>query len=67
MRKRKKKTKKHYGYAIIQKKDGYENKVGDIVEISLWKRNLAMNINKKYRKVVKFQIILPYSKMIKTL
>lgn len=42
-------------YALIQKKDGYENKAGEVVEISLWRRNLLMHYNPKYQKVVKIE------------
>jgi len=40
-------------YALIQTKDdGFEYEVGEIIEVSIWKKNLLM-IKGKNRKIVK--------------
>lgn len=38
-------------YAIIQTKESSDQKVGDIVEVSLWKRNLEMK-KRKGQKII---------------
>lgn len=43
-------------WAVYQKKDGYEHKKGDIVEVSLWRRNLMQRYNRKYQKIIKLSI-----------
>ena len=40
-------------YAIIQKADNFEHKAGDIVEVSLWRRVLALKYNRKTQKIIK--------------
>ena len=45
--------KKYKIYAVIAKKDDFEYKKGDIVEVSLWRKNLLMRYNPKYQVVKK--------------
>ena len=41
-------------WAIQQKKDNFEYKVGDVVEISLWRRSLV-RWKTKYQKIIEIK------------
>lgn len=46
------KPKKYTIYGIIQKKENPEYKTNEIVEVSLWKRNLKMKCKKGQRVII---------------
>lgn len=54
---RKKEHFRDYCYAVVQKKDGYEEKRGSILQLSISRRALLAHYNKKYQKVVKVTCI----------
>jgi len=53
------------GWAVVQKKDSFEYKIGDIVEVGLFRRILMMHLNTKYKKVVPCLITLLPKKSLK--